>query len=177
MLGIISKVGINTEELVMTEGKESHYDYSIVYSINNQVLVTLGKLSAETLKLFDVKKEVYHASFDWDAVLKVVKGLKTISFTALPKFPSVRRDLALVMDKNVTFEQVKQVALSAEKYILKSVNLFDIYEGDKIPAGKKQYAVSFTLQDTQKTLTDKVIDKTMAKIQQAIEQQLNATLR
>ncbi|MDY6436379.1 MAG: phenylalanine--tRNA ligase subunit beta [Bacteroidales bacterium] len=177
VLGIISKVGINTEELVMTEGKESHYDYSIVYSINNQVLVTLGKLSAETLKLFDVKKEVYHASFDWDAVLKVVKGLKTISFTALPKFPSVRRDLALVMDKNVTFEQVKQVALSAEKYILKSVNLFDIYEGDKIPAGKKQYAVSFTLQDTQKTLTDKVIDKTMAKIQQAIEQQLNATLR
>ena len=106
-----------------------------------------------------------------------MKGLKTISFQALPKFPSVRRDLALVMDKNVTFEQVKKVALATERNILKSVNLFDIYEGDKIPAGKKQYAVSFVLQDKQKTLTDKVIEKTMARIQSAIENELNATLR
>ncbi|MBO4567910.1 MAG: phenylalanine--tRNA ligase subunit beta [Bacteroidales bacterium] len=177
VLGIIHKLGINTEALEMTEGNESHYDYSIVYSLNNNKLVTLGKINAKTLKMFDVKKEVYHATFDWDAILKVVKGLKTISFEALPKFPSVRRDLALVMDKNVTFEQVKNVALATERNILTAVNLFDIYEGDKIPAGKKQYAVSFTLQDKQKTLTDKVIEKTMARIQQAIEQQLNATLR
>lgn len=177
VLGIMHKIGIDTENLEMSEGKETHYDYSIVYSLNNNVLATLGKINAKTLKMFDVKKEVYHATFDWDMVLKVVKRLKTISFNALPKFPSVRRDLALVMDKNVTFEQVKKVALATEKNILKSVNLFDIYEGDKIPAGKKQYAVSFTLQDTQKTLTDKVIEKTMARIQSAIEQQLNATLR
>ena len=177
VLGIIHKVGINTEELEMCEGNESHYDYSIIYSINKNAIVTIGKLSAKTLKIFDIKKDVYHATFDWDKVLEIVKGLKTISFEALPKFPSVRRDLALVMDKNVTFEQVKNVALTTEKNILKSVNLFDIYEGDKIPAGKKQYAVSFTLQDKQKTLTDKVIEKTMARIQSAIEQQLNATLR
>lgn len=177
VLGIMHKIGIDTENLEMSEGNETHYDYSIVYSLNNNVLATLGKINSKTLKMFDVKKEVYHATFDWDMVLKVVKGLKTISFNALPKFPSVRRDLALVMDKNVTFEQVKKVALATEKNILKSVNLFDIYEGDKIPAGKKQYAVSFTLQDTQKTLTDKVIEKTMARIQSAIEQQLNATLR
>ena len=177
VLGIIHKLGINTEALEMTEGNESHYDYSIVYSLNNNKLVTLGKINAKTLKMFDVKKEVFHATFDWDMVLKVVKGLKTISFNALPKFPSVRRDLALVMDKNVTFEQIKKLAFETERNILKSVNLFDIYEGDKIPAGKKQYAVSFIIQDKQKTLTDKVIEKTMARIQQAIEQQLNATLR
>ena len=177
VLGIIHKLGINAETLEMTEGNESHYDYSIVYSLNNNKLVTIGKINAKTLKMFDVKKEVFHATFDWDMVLKVVKGLKTISFEALPKFPSVRRDLALVMDKNITFEQIKKVAFATEKNILKSVNLFDVYEGDKIPAGKKQYAASFTLQDTQKTLTDKVIEKTMARIQSAIEQQLNATLR
>ena len=177
VLGIIHKLGINVDSLEMTEGTESHYDYSIVYSLNNNKLVTIGKINAKTLKMFDVKKEVFHATFDWDMILKVVKGLKTISFEALPKFPSVRRDLALVMDKNVTFEQVKKVAFATERNILTSVNLFDIYEGDKIPAGKKQYAVSFTLQDKQKTLTDKVIEKTMARIQQAIEQQLNATLR
>lgn len=177
VLSIINKVGINTEELEMNEGSMSHYEYSIVYSLNGKELVTLGKINANTLKMFDVKKEVYHATFDWDMILKTVKGLKTISFKALPKFPSVRRDLALVLDKNVTFEQIKKVALSTEKNILKSVNLFDIYQGDKIPEGKKQYAVSFTLQDTQKTLTDKFIEKTMARIQQALEQQLNTTLR
>jgi phenylalanyl-tRNA synthetase beta chain len=85
--------------------------------------------------------------------------------------------LALILGKNVTFEQIKNVALTAENKILKSVGLFDIYTGDKIPEGKKQYALSFVLLDTQKTLTDKVIEKTMAKIQSAIEQQLKATLR
>ena len=177
VLGIIHKLGIKAEDLEMTEGTETHYDYSIVYSLNNNKLVTIGKINAKTLKMFDVKKEVFHATFDWDMVLKVVKGLKTISFEALPKFPSVRRDLAFILDKNVTFEQIKKLAFATERSILTSVNLFDIYEGDKIPAGKKQYAVSFTLQDKQKTLTDKVIEKTMARIQQAIEQQLNATLR
>ena len=177
VLGIMHKLGIKAESLEMSEGTESHYDYSIVYSLNNKKLVTLGKINAKTLKMFDVKKEVFHATFDWDAILNIVKGLKTISFEALPKFPSVRRDLAFILDKNVTFEQIKALAFTTERNILTSVNLFDIYEGDKIPAGKKQYAVSFTLQDKQKTLTDKVIEKTMARIQQAIEQQLNATLR
>lgn len=177
VLGIIHKLGINVDELEMTEGNESHYEYSIVYSLNDNKLVTLGKINAKTIKMFDVKKEVFHATFDWDIVLKEVKGLKTISFNALPKFPSVRRDLALIIDKNVTFQQIRDLAFATERNILRSVNLFDIYEGDKIPAGKKQYAVSFTLQDKQKTLTDKVIEKTMARIQSAIEQQLNATLR
>ena len=177
VLGIIHKLGINADNLEMTEGTESHYDYSLVYSLNNNKLITIGKVNAKTLKMFDVKKEVFHATFDWDAILTAVKGLKTISFETLPKFPSVRRDLALVMDKNVSFAQIRSLAFATERNILTAVNLFDIYEGDKIPADKKQYAVSFTLQDKQKTLTDKVIEKTMARIQSAIEQQLNATLR
>lgn len=177
VLGIIHKLGINADNLEMTEGTESHYDYSLVYSLNNNKLITIGKVNAKTLKMFDVKKEVFHATFDWDAILTAVKGLKTISFETLPKFPSVRRDLAFILDKNVTFEQIKKLAFATERNILTSVNLFDIYEGDKIPADKKQYAVSFTLQDKQKTLTDKMIEKTMARIQSAIEQQLNATLR
>ncbi|MGN0032736.1 MAG: phenylalanine--tRNA ligase subunit beta [Candidatus Limimorpha sp.] len=177
VIGVIHKLGINTEEIQMREGDAQHYDYSIVYSVNGNDIATLGKLSQKTLKIFDIKKDVFHATLDWDAIMKIIKNLNTISFRALPKFPSVRRDLALVLDKGITFEQIKKVALSADKNILKSVSLFDIYEGDKIPAGKKQYAISFILQDTQKTLTDKVIEKTMAKIQSSIEQQLNATLR
>ena len=117
------------------------------------------------------------ATMNWDNLLKVNKETKPIRYEALPKFPSVRRDLALIIDKDVNFEQIKSVAYTAENKILAGINLFDIYTGDKIPEGKKQYALSFTLLDTQKTLTDKIIEKTMAKIQSAIEQQLKATLR
>ena len=103
--------------------------------------------------------------------------VKEIQFAPLPKFPAVRRDLAMIFDKNVTFEQVRKVALSEENKLLQSVGLFDVYEGDKIPEGKKQYAMSFVLMSPTTTLTDKVIEKTMNKIQHAIEQQLGGLLR
>ena len=177
VLGVLHKLNIDVEKLEMTEGNVKHYEYSIVYSLNGMELCTLGKINQKTLKLFDLKREVYHATMNWDNLLKANKEAKAVRYEALPKFPSVRRDLALILDKNVTFEQVKNVAIAAENKILKSVSLFDIYTGDKIPEGKKQYALSFVLLDTQKTLTDKVIEKTMAKIQSAIEQQLKATLR
>jgi phenylalanyl-tRNA synthetase beta chain len=176
-LGVLHKLNIDVEKLEMTEGNVKHYEYSIVYTLNGMELCTLGKINQKTLKLFDLKREVYHATMNWDNLLKANKEAKAVRYEALPKFPSVRRDLALILDKNVTFEQVKNVALAAENKILKSVSLFDIYTGDKIPEGKKQYALSFVLLDTQKTMTDKVIEKTMSKIQTAIEQQLNATLR
>ena len=177
VLGVLHKLNIDIDKLEMNEGKQTHYEYSIVYSLNGVELCTLGKLSQKTLKLFDLKKEVYHATMNWDNLLKVNKETKPIRYEALPKFPSVRRDLALIIDKDVNFEQIKSVAYAAENKILAGINLFDIYTGDKIPEGKKQYALSFTLLDTQKTLTDKIIEKTMAKIQSAIEQQLKATLR
>ena len=177
VLGVLHKLNIDVEKLEMTEGNVKHYEYSIVYTLNGMELCTLGKINQKTLKLFDLKREVYHATMNWDNLLKANKEAKAVRYEALPKFPSVRRDLALILDKNVTFEQVKNVALATENKILKSVSLFDIYTGDKIPEGKKQYALSFVLLDTQKTMTDKVIEKTMSKIQTAIEQQLNATLR
>ena len=177
VLGVLHKLNIDVEKLEMTEGNVKHYEYSIVYSLNGMELCTLGKINQKTLKLFDLKREVYHATMNWDNLLKANKEAKAVRYEALPKFPAVRRDLALILDKNVTFEQVKNVAIAAENKILKSVSLFDVYTGDKIPEGKKQYALSFVLLDTQKTLTDKVIEKTMAKIQSAIEQQLKATLR
>lgn len=177
VLGVLHKLNIDIDKVEMSEGKQTHYEYSIVYSLNGVELCTLGKLSQKTLKLFDLKKDVYHATMNWDNLLKVNKETKPIRYEALPKFPSVRRDLALIIDKDVNFEQIKSVAYAAENKILAGINLFDIYTGDKIPEGKKQYALSFTLLDTQKTLTDKIIEKTMAKIQSAIEQQLKATLR
>jgi phenylalanyl-tRNA synthetase beta chain len=177
VLGVLHKLNIDVEKLEMTEGNVKHYEYSLVYTLNGMELCTLGKINQKTLKLFDLKREVYHATMNWDNLLKANKEAKAVRYEPLPKFPAVRRDLALILDKNVTFEQIKNVALTAENKILKSVGLFDIYTGDKIPEGKKQYALSFVLLDTQKTLTDKVIEKTMAKIQSAIEQQLKATLR
>ena len=177
VLGVLHKLNIDVEKLEMTEGNVKHYEYSLVYTLNGMELCTLGKINQKTLKLFDLKREVYHATMNWDNLLKANKEAKAVRYEPLPKFPAVRRDLALILDKNVTFEQVKSVALTAENKILKSVGLFDIYTGDKIPEGKKQYALSFVLLDTQKTLTDKVIEKTMAKIQSAIEQQRKATLR
>ena len=171
------KLNIDTDKLETSEGNVKHYEYSLVYSLNGMELCTLGKINQKTLKLFDLKREVYHATMNWDNLLKANKESKAVRYEPLPKFPAVRRDLALIFDKNVNFEQVKNVAFAAENKILQSVGLFDIYTGDKIPEGKKQYALSFVLMDTQKTLTDKIIEKTMAKIQSAIEQQLKATLR
>ena len=140
-------------------------------------LCTLGKINQKTLKLFDLKREVYHATMNWDNLLKANKEAKAVRYEALPKFPAVRRDLALILDKNVTFEQVKNVAIAAENKILKSVSLFDIYTGDKIPEGKKQYALSFVLQDLEKTLTDNDVEKVMSKLLSTFQNEFGATLR
>lgn len=174
---ILYKLGIDLNSIIVSENKEPHFDYALSYSIDGNIVAKFGKLNQKTLKIFDIKKDVYYATMDWDMLMTIVKNLKPICFKPLSKFPAVRRDLAMIFDKDITFEQIEKVAFAAENKILTNVNLFDIYEGDKIPEGKKQYAMSFTLIDTQKTLTDKVIEKSMAKIQSAIEQQLNAVLR
>lgn len=174
---VFNKLKINMEKVEITEGTSAFYDFSLIYSFDNKVIGTIGKFTKQTLKTFDIKKDVYHASLNWDTLMKLYTKVKTLHYEAVSKFPSVRRDLALVIDKNVSFSSIKAVALKAESNLLQSVSIFDIYEGDKIPQGKKSYAISFILEDKQKTLTDKVIEKTMQKIQTAIEQQLGATLR
>jgi phenylalanyl-tRNA synthetase beta chain len=116
-----------------------------------------------------------YAEFNWDLVLKLLSS--KIKFQDIPKYPEVRRDLALLVNDTVTFESIYNIANQTEKVFLKEVNLFDVYQGEKLPKGKKSYAVSFVIQDATKTLTDAQIDKTIGKIKQNLETELGASLR
>ncbi|MGB0892400.1 MAG: phenylalanine--tRNA ligase subunit beta, partial [Flavobacteriaceae bacterium] len=128
------------------------------------------------LKEFGIKQEVLFADFNWDNILKL-SSKKNIKVTDLPKFPAVKRDLALLIDNKVEFKEIYNLAYQSEKNLLKEVDLFDVYEGDKLPEGKKSYAVSFVLQDENKTLADKQIDKIMQKLQATFEKNVGAELR
>ncbi|WP_455000922.1 phenylalanine--tRNA ligase subunit beta [Capnocytophaga leadbetteri] len=140
------------------------------------LLGTMGVVKHKILKDFDIKQEVLYADLHWETLLELVRGHKVV-YKEISKFPEVRRDLALLLDDKVSFADLYRVAFATEKSILKQINLFDVYQGDKLAAGKKSYAVSFILQEENKTLTDKQIDKTMQKLQTAFEQSLGATLR
>jgi len=138
-------------------------------------LVEFGKINPHYTKSFDIKQEEYFADFNWDLVLKLIGG--KIKFTDIPKYPEVRRDLALLVDTNVSFDSLYTIARQSEKSLLKDINLFDVYEGKNLPEGKKSYALSFILQDNSKTLTDEQIDKILNKLQKNFENELGATLR
>ena len=140
------------------------------------LLGTMGVVKHKILKDFDIKQEVLYADLHWETLLEQVRGYKVV-YKEISKYPEVRRDLALLLDDKVSFADLYRVAFATEKSILKQINLFDVYQGDKLAAGKKSYAVSFILQEENKTLTDKQIDKTMQKLQTAFEQSLGATLR
>ncbi|WNH10446.1 phenylalanine--tRNA ligase subunit beta [Thalassobellus suaedae] len=139
-------------------------------------LVDFGIIKNSILKHFDISQEVLFADFNWDAILEIIKRNK-ITFKTIAKYPAVKRDFALLLDDNVSFESIYKLAKQSEKQLLKSVNLFDVYQGKNLPQGKKSYAVSFTLQDENKTLNDKQIDKIMSKLQSSFETQLGAELR
>ncbi|MCU0370355.1 MAG: phenylalanine--tRNA ligase subunit beta, partial [Bacteroidales bacterium] len=135
-----------------------------------------GLLKKKEIKRFDLKQDVLYADFDWEKIIGLIPGNK-VSYTEVPKFPEVRRDLALVLDLSVTYEELEQAAYRAEKHILREVSLFDIYQGEKIGPGKKSYAMSFLLRDDEKTLTDQIIEKTMDKILRAFQEKFHATIR
>lgn len=139
-------------------------------------LVDFGLVKKSILKHFDINQEVLYADFNWDTILEMVKRNK-ITFRPIPKYPEVRRDFALLVDENVSFESIQNIAKKTEKHLLKSVNLFDVYQGKNLPKGKKSYAISFTLQDENNTLKDKQIDKIMQSLQNNFETQLGAELR
>ena len=145
-------------------------------AIGKKTLVNFGLVKKSILKHFGISQSVLFADFNWDNVIEMAQHNK-IKFNAIPKYPEVRRDFALLLDNNVSFEDIHTIAKQTEKQLLKNVNLFDVYEGKKLPAGKKSYAVSFTLQDEHKTLTDKQIDKIMSKLQANFESKLGAELR
>ncbi len=144
--------------------------------VGDTYLGTLGVVKGKVLKDFGIKQEVLFADICWDIVLENIKNQK-ITYKEIAKFPEVRRDLALLLDQKVTFDEIYKLAFDTEKSILKNVSLFDVYQGDKLPSGKKSYAVSFILQDDNKTLTDKQIEKSMQNLLRKFEEKLGASLR
>ncbi|MFV0564773.1 MAG: phenylalanine--tRNA ligase subunit beta [Flavobacteriaceae bacterium] len=171
---ILERLGITKYQETPTSN--SIFSEGLNLTFGKTVLVNFGLVKKPILKAFGISQEVLFANFDWDAVLVLVKHNK-MAFKAIPKYPEVRRDFALLIDNNVSFEAVYKIAKQTEKQLLKQVNLFDVYQGKNLPEGKKSYAVSFTLQDESKTLNDKQIDRIMAKLQSNFENQLGAELR
>ncbi|CAM1364786.1 phenylalanine--tRNA ligase subunit beta [Tenacibaculum soleae] len=171
---LLSRLGL--EKLKTSPVKADIFSEGIVLSLGKTKLVEFGVVKRAILKEFSIKQEVLFADFNWQNILNFV-GKKNIKVTDLAKFPSVKRDLALLLDDKVEFKEIYNLAFQSEKKLLKEVDLFDVYEGDKLPEGKKSYAVSFVLQDENKTLADKQIDKIMQKLQQTFEKNLAAVLR
>ena len=171
---ILSRLGI--ENLKTTPVKLDVFSEGIALSLGKMKLVEFGVLKKGLIKEFGIKQEVLFADFNWDTILKIT-GNKSIKVTGLPKFPAVKRDLALLLDVKTEFKEIYNLAFQSEKNLLKEVDLFDVYQGDNLPQGKKSYAVSFLIQDETKTLADKQIEKIMQKLQQTFEKNLDAILR
>lgn len=170
------RVGMGRIQTVPTTCHYLAEGLDLVFRDSKKVVATIGRLDKATLKRVDCKQEVFYADINWDLVLKTFPD-KEVQYVEIAKFPEVRRDLALVLDQKVTFAEIQQVAYNTEKKLLKRVSLFDVYEGKGIPEGMKSYAVSFMLQDNDKTLTDKQIESVMAKLQKNLENQLGAKVR
>ena len=171
---VLFRLGISKikSEEISTHG----FSEGLMYKHKKNRLVCFGKVDAKICKSFGIKQEVYYADFNWDLLLNLVISTK-IKYSEVSKFPSVKRDLSLLIDKKVTFKELFSIAKDTENNILKSVNLFDVYEGDKLPEGKKSYALSFILEDNTKTLTDKYIDKVMGKLISSYESKVGAEVR
>ena len=171
--GILSRLGIQKKQnLPLTSDVFSE---GIAIGLGNDILVEYGVVKKSILKHFDIKQEVIFADFNWALILKLLSN--KIKFTEIPKYPEVRRDLSLLLDDSVSFDSIYNIARQTEKSLLKEINLFDVYQGKNLPEGKKSYAVSFTIQDNTKTLTDVQIDKIMNKLQKNFETELGASLR
>ncbi len=167
---------LNIKGLGSAETTNPDLSAGISYSKGEKVLVDFGVVSKKSLKKLDITSDVFYADFDWDLIVRSVRNNK-ISYAEVSKFPSVRRDLSMLLNKDVTFEQLKQIAQKTDKSLLKEVNVFDVYIGDKLPEGKKSYALSFLIQDEEKTLTDKQIEALMQKLILNFEKQAGAEIR
>ena len=174
---ILVRLGVNLQKVIF--GNLANDIYSAGLSIttsSGRQLGTMGIVSPKICKELDIETDVYYAELSWTLLMKEIKKSK-VTFSEISKFPAVKRDLALLLDKNVQFAEIKKIATESERKLLKNIALFDVYEGKNLPAGKKSYAVSFYLQDEGKTLNDKQIDAIMKKIQTNLEQKLGAQLR
>ena len=177
VLNIVKRLGVNPGVMVCEHSDSNVFGKALVLKTRaGKVLCEMGTVCHKILKKMDIAQDVFYADLNWDNLMRAIKKNETL-YHDISKFPSVSRDLALLIDKSVQFEQIEQIARQTEKKLLKSVELFDVYEGKNLPAGKKSYAVNFILQDESKTLTDKQIDAIMTKLINNLKQKLGAELR
>lgn len=174
---LLKRFGVNLYDLDYSSAPADIFAEGIeILTKGGKRVAVMGTISNMLLKQFDIKQPVFAAEISWDVLLGIVRK-KRVLYSELPKFPEVKRDLALLIDEKVSFSEIRATAFATEKKILKQVVLFDVYRGDKIPDGKKQYAISFTLQDLEKTLTDKYVEDVMNKLLTAFMNKFGATLR
>jgi phenylalanyl-tRNA synthetase beta chain len=171
---VLERLGLNS--IKISPIQNDIFSEGISLSLGKKTLVDFGLVNKKIMKHFDISQEVLFADFNWDNVIEMAKH-NSVNFKELPKYPETRRDFALLLDDSITFEMIDTIANQTEKRLLKDVDLFDVYQGDNLPAGKKSYAVSFKFQDEHSTLTDKQVDKIMNKLQSNFEEQLGAKLR
>ena len=174
---LLRRYGIEPADLEYSSAPSDIFSEGLVYKTQSgKEIGMMGTISQTLLKRFGIKQQVFAAEISWDILFQLIKKQK-VHFKEMPKFPEVKRDLALLLDEGVSFTEIRKSAFKAERKILKNVTLFDVYRGDKIPEGKKQYAISFVLQDSEKTLTDKYVEETMSKLLKNFETNFGAQLR
>ncbi|HPF02190.1 MAG TPA: phenylalanine--tRNA ligase subunit beta [Bacteroidales bacterium] len=173
---VLSRLGLDPDKLPKSENGRGYFSESLVWSFQGKIVAEAGRISEKYLAKFDIEQDVYYSQTDWDYLMTAVRN-HSLSYSELPKYPWVRRDLALLIDKEVQFSQIRDLAFRTEKHILKAVDLFDVYESDTLGDNKKSYAVSFILRDDLRTLTDKSIDKVMKSLAMVFEKELNAKIR
>ena len=174
VIALMKFMGVKDFETSPIEAS-SIFAYGLRISVNKKMCVELGLIRPNLAQKFDVKQEVFYADFDWDYWVKQEKV--DFVYQEISKFPEVRRDLSLVINKEVSYQAIQRIAEQVEKSLLKSVSVFDVYEGKNLGEGKKSYSVSFMLQDEGQTLTDKAIDATMDRLIQRFEKELGAVIR
>jgi phenylalanyl-tRNA synthetase beta chain len=173
---IFARLGIKIENCTIETMSNDIFSEGLEYRLNNVLIGQIGYVNGKILKNLDISADVFYGDLRWTAILKAIKNHKA-TYTPLLKYPEVKRDLALLIDKEVQFSVIKALAFRTEKQILRSVNIFDVYEGTNLPEGKKSYAVSFILQDEEKTLNEKQIEKTMSRLINVYEREIGAQIR
>jgi phenylalanyl-tRNA synthetase beta chain len=173
---ILNKLGIETNKIKVEEVENEIFAQGLAYKLKKQTLVTLGIVHEDLLEKFDIETDVFYADMNYGKLLQLAEKNIT-TYKEIPKFPEVRRDLALLLNDDIKFEQIRELAYQSERKFLKDVSIFDVYRGEKLGANKKSYGVSFILQDEQKTLTDKQIDKIMDKFIKTFKDKLGAEIR
>ena len=176
LTSVFSLLNLTPADYQITDEVISDFSYGMTFKMGKQFLAHGGLVNETHAKAFGIKNEVFFLELNW-ALLKEKAGNKRIKYVPVPKFPQMRRDLSLLVNQNVDFNQINEVAVKVDRKLLKSVNLFDVYEGKNLPDNKKSYAVSFIFQDVNKTLTDKQVDKVMQKMIAELNKQLGAELR